>query len=155
VDVFRNRGVTNVAFAWVMMSWTFDPDSGRDPSAYYPGDGYVDIIGSDGYNWYPGWPDAPWDSFRTVFAPTNDFAVVHNKPWMAVEVGCQEDPDVPGRKGKWFKRVPGVADDWPRMKAFIYFDIIKDFAPDSWQSDTSASSKSGYAKLANDAYFTP
>jgi beta-mannanase len=36
-----------------MMNWTFEPGSGRDPNAYYPVDGYVDIIGVDGYNWYP------------------------------------------------------------------------------------------------------
>ena len=28
VTVFRSRGVTNVAFVWTMMNWTFDPRSG-------------------------------------------------------------------------------------------------------------------------------
>ena len=34
VDVFSNHGVTNVAFVWNLMSWTFDPASGliRPPS---------------------------------------------------------------------------------------------------------------------------
>ena len=54
VDVFRSRNVTNVAWVWTMMGWSFDPRSGRDALAYYPGDSYIDFVGSDGYNWYPG-----------------------------------------------------------------------------------------------------
>src|SRR6185436_10037774 len=48
VDVFRVNGVTNVSFVWTMMSWTFDPRSGRDPMSWYPGDAYIDAVGSDG-----------------------------------------------------------------------------------------------------------
>jgi Glycosyl hydrolase family 26 len=84
VDVFRGRGVTNVAFVWTMMNWTFDPRSGRDPNAYYPGDSYVDLIGVDGFNWYPGRAGAPWESFQQVFQTSNDFAVAHSEPWMAI-----------------------------------------------------------------------
>ena len=92
VTVFRSRGVTNVAFVWTMMSWTFEPRSGRDPNPYYPGDAYVDLIGSDGYNWYPGKVGAPWESFQQIFQTTNDFALAHAKPWMVVETGMSGRP---------------------------------------------------------------
>src|SRR4029079_11835586 len=105
VDIFRSRGVSNVAFVWTVMNWTFDPRSGRDPMAFYPGDAYVDLIGSDGYNWFPGRAGAPWDSFETVFTRTNAFAVAHGKPWMVVETGSQEDPLAPGRKGAWIRAI--------------------------------------------------
>ena len=48
VDVFRARGVPNVAFVWTMMAWTMNPSSGRNAMDYYPGDAYVDYVGADG-----------------------------------------------------------------------------------------------------------
>jgi Glycosyl hydrolase family 26 len=149
VTVFRSRDVTNVAFVWTMMSWTFDPRSGRDPDAYYPGHGYVDIIGVDGYNWYPGRDGATWESFQEIFQTSNDFAVTHAKPWMVVETGAQEDPDQPGRKGQWFRDIVATAKGWPLLKAVIYFDTIKEY---DWNSDSSASSLQGLVALAHHPY---
>ena len=110
VTVFRAQGVTNVAFVWNMMGWSFNPKSGRDANSFYPGDAYVDIVGSDGYNWYPK-PGAGWVTFQAVFTDTNAFAVAHNKPWMVVEYGVQEDPAVPGRKGPVVDRRPCDRED--------------------------------------------
>ena len=46
VNYFRNAGVTNVK--WV---WAPNVDDGTGTmAAYYPGDGYVDDVGLDGYN---------------------------------------------------------------------------------------------------------
>ena len=155
VDVFRNRGVTNVGWVWNMMTWTFDPRSGRDPSAFYPGDAYVDFIGADGYNWYPSKPS--WESFLTVFSLTNAWAVAHGKPWMVVETGVQEDPNVAGRKGDWFRDVAATAKAWPALKAFIYFDVAKqeDGTVHHWESDSSSSSVQGFAALGANSYFQP
>jgi hypothetical protein len=149
VTVFRSRGVTNVAFVWNMMNWTFEPQSGRDPNAYYPGDSYVDIIGVDGYNWYPGREGSPWQTFRQVFQTSNEFAVVHNKPWMVVETGTQEDPDQPGRKAQWFTDIVATAKGWPLLKAVIYFDAIKEY---DWNTDSSVSSTRGFALLGHHPY---
>jgi hypothetical protein len=149
VDVFRSRGVTNVAFVWTMMNWTFEPQSGRDPNAYYPGDSYVDIIGVDGFNWYPGRDGAPWQSFQEIFQTSNGFAVAHNKPWMAVETGTQEDPDQPGRKGQWLRDIVATAKGWPLLKAVIYFDAIKEY---DWTADSAVSSMQGFVTLGHHPY---
>jgi Glycosyl hydrolase family 26 len=149
VDVFRSRGVSNVAFVWTVMTWTFDPRSGRDPDAYYPGDGYVDIIGVDGYDWYPGRVGAPWESFEEIFERSNHFATIHDKPWMVVETGAQEDTHQPGRKGQWFRDIAATAKRWPLLKAVIYFDAIKEY---DWSSDTSVSSLRGFFALGHDPY---
>ena len=37
VDVFRGHGVTNVAFVWNLMSWTFAPGFGQGPERVLPG----------------------------------------------------------------------------------------------------------------------
>ena len=147
VTVFRSRGVTNVAFVWTLMAWTFDTRSGKSPSSYYPGDSYVDFIGSDGYNWYPGRAGDSWASFQTIFLPTQTFALAHGRPWMAVEYGVQEDGATPGRKGQWFRDSIATIKSWPQLKAVIYYDEKKAYP---WQTDTSSSSISGYRALASD-----
>jgi hypothetical protein len=149
VDVFRSRGVTNVAFVWTMMSWTFDPRSGRDPIAYYPGDAYVDFVGSDGYNWYPGKAGARWASFKAIYRPTLDFARAHRKPVIAVEYGVQEDPRRPGRKARWFRNALAAVESWPRVEALIYFDEARTYP---WISDSSRSAMRAYRRIANAPY---
>jgi glycosyl hydrolase family 26 len=153
VDVFRTRGVTNVAFVWTMMGWTFNPRSGRHAGSYYPGDAYVDIVGSDGYNWYPMRSGSAWTSFRAIFTDTNSFAVAHAKSWMVVEFGTQEDPAVAGRKAQWLLDALSTAKSWPSLKALIYFDVLKDGYP--WVTDSSASAMKGYRQMARDPYVNP
>jgi hypothetical protein len=153
VTVFQSRDVRNVAFVWTMMAWTFDPRSGRDPNSYYPGNAYADIIGSDGYNWYPGRRNARWAPFRQVFEPTYSFALAHDKPVMAVEYGVQEDPAVVGRKAEWLTDALATIRGWPMFKALIYFDETK--SGFRWVTDTSSSSTSAYRAIANDAYLSP
>jgi hypothetical protein len=153
VEVFRSRGVTNVGFVWTMMAWTFDPRSGKPINDYYPGDAYVDFIGSDGYNWYPMKSGAKWDSFQVVYQPTQNFAVAHGKPWIAVEWGAQEDPAVQGRKGQWLVDALATTASWPALKALVYFDELKDGYP--WVTDSSSSSMAGYAQIGRSAYLNP
>ncbi len=152
VDIFRERGVTNVAWVWTMMAWSFDPRSGRDAMSYWPGDSYIDFVGSDGYCWYPGRAGDKWNSFQPVFTLTNAFAVAHNKPWMAVEYGAQEDPAVPGRKAQWISDILPTAKAWPALKGLLYFDMTKLYP---WDTDSSASSMAAYRALSLDPYMRP
>ena len=152
VTVFQARGVTNVAFVWTMMSWSFNPNSGKNIDSYYPGDTYVDAIGSDGYCWYPGRAGDKWVSFQTVFQPTQNFAVSHGKPWMAVEYGAQEDPATTGRKGQWLIDALATIKTWPALKALIYFDELKLYP---WQTDSSASSMAAYTQIGASSYLRP
>lgn len=152
VTVFRSRGVTNVGFVWDMMTWTFDPRSGRDPDAFYPGDDYVDFIGLDGYDWYPDKPDAPWESFHDIFGDGNNFAFEHHKPWIAAETGALEDPDRPDRKAEWLRDIAATAKTWPLLKAVVYFDTVKDGF--DWRTNSSVASDRGFAELANDVHMS-
>jgi hypothetical protein len=152
VDVFREERVRNVAYVWTMMSWTFDPRSGKDPMDWYPGDGHVDIVGTDGYNWFPMRSGAPWDSFREVIAPTMSFAKDRGKPVFVVEFGVMEDPTDRSRKANWYRDVARKAKDWPRLKGLIYFDEVKDGYP--WISDSSAEALDGYADMGSDSWLS-
>ncbi|MBC7268101.1 MAG: hypothetical protein H5T76_05170 [Streptomyces sp.] len=50
----HRRGLHNLIFVWSPNSW--DGDYGRDPSPYYPGGRYVDVVGVDDYSGSPADP---------------------------------------------------------------------------------------------------
>ena len=153
VDIFRQQGVSNVAFVWNMMAWSFDPRSGRTATDWYPGDNYIDIIGADGYNWAPAKAGSKWTMFAPIFTSVNQFAEAHGKPWMVVEYGAQEDPSDPSRKADWIRDALATAKTWPRLIGMIYFDLTKDGYP--WQTDSSANSMQAYKQVGNDKYTNP
>jgi hypothetical protein len=162
VDIFREQGVTNVAFVWTMMAWTFDLRSNpKTPDPWYPGDDYVDFVGSDGFNWAPTKTNAKWESFWTVYKDTNAWAIAHGKPWIAVEYGVQEDPTTPGRKAAWYTDALATIKTWPALKAVIYFDETKLHStpspntPYPWITDSSTSSMASYRAMGADPYLNP
>jgi len=152
VTVFRSRNVTNVAFVWTMMSWTFNSRSGRNPLSYYPGDAYVDMIGVDSYNWYPGRAGDEWRTFQDITQPAYDFSVAHGRPLMVVEYGVMEDPSTAGRKAQWFVDTLATAKRWPNLIALMYFDRTKKYR---WDTDSSTASANGYRTIGVDPYLNP
>jgi hypothetical protein len=149
VDVFRAEGVTNVAWAWTMTSWSF---TSSEATAFYPGDDVVDFIGVDAYNWYPGKPGTQWRSLAQVLGPGHTFATAHGKPIVVAEYGCQEDPAVPGRKAQWFVDELSTLKSWTDVKAVLYYDSYKIYP---WVTDSSPSALEAYASLGQDAYLNP
>jgi hypothetical protein len=152
VEVMRSRGATNVAFVWTMMGSTFNGYDGRDPASFYPGNDYVDLIGTDGYNWYPGKAGTQWRSFQWIFQPSHDFAEAHNKPWMVVEYGVQEDPANPNHKAEWLRDALATAKSWPSLKSLMYYDRYKLYP---WDTDSSAISMAAYKAIGADPYVDP
>jgi hypothetical protein len=146
VSIFRAQGVTNVAWVVALEGYSYINGSAR---TWYPGDRYVDFVGCDSYNWYPGKPGSKWRSFHDGVAATVAFAQVHAKPVMVSEYGVQEDPAVPGRKGQWFLDELTSLEAWPRIKAVVYFDSPTIYP---WITDSSTSSITDYAKIAQSAW---
>jgi hypothetical protein len=149
-DVFQLAGVTNVTYAWTMMAWSFR--TGSAP-AYYPGDDAVDVIASDGYNWYscPRGSD-PWRSFTEVFAPFHTFGQQHHKQMIIAEWGGREDPLLPGRKATWIDETSTQLKLWPDIVGVMYYDADKGCA--RWV-DSSASALASFRAMGADPYFNP
>jgi beta-mannanase len=161
VDVFRAQGVTNVSFVWA-------PGEGhgclRD---CYPGDGYVDWVASDGYNWnrsdawcgaldhpHPGWceleeifHDITGDNVEQMWGP--------RKPYMVAETGTVEDAATAGRKREWFLHArDAIKARFPYLRALVYFDQdVSASEGANWRIDTSSSAIDGFHTLAQDTYF--
>jgi hypothetical protein len=105
--LFHQQGATNVAFVWC--------PSVRDPTeaaAYYPGDGYVDWIGFDGY-------DRTQDPVGTIatYTPFYDHWIGHGKPMMIGETGATTD------QATFLADLrTALPTTYPGIKALVYYD---------------------------------
>ncbi len=118
VDIFREEGVTNVAWVWTptdaLPSYNY-----ADPNwqAYYPGDDYVDWVGGDTYM-------ATTPKIPDIFDNLYQFGVDHRKPFFLAEFGI---------RAKEFSYPAELYPDWmqdkfnyfvthPNIKAVMYFN---------------------------------
>lgn len=82
VTVMRAQGATNVLYTWQMTGWSFrvDPANRMRADKWYPGDAYVDVVGSDEYNWFTcGEGVGRWMSLADIATPAIAFARAHGK----------------------------------------------------------------------------
>ncbi|OGO31887.1 MAG: hypothetical protein A2Z29_02590 [Chloroflexi bacterium RBG_16_56_11] len=116
VDIFRQEGVTNVAWVWTPYPPPPNPDiswkGDRNFESYYPGDDYVDWAGGDNY------ARAVWlDSLY-------NFALAHQKPFFLAEWGAR----APGstmthdQQNAWFEEMFDYFESHVKIKAILYFN---------------------------------
>lgn len=85
VSLFRSQGADNVT--WL---WTVEADNSKTGplASWWPGPGYVDWVGIDGYYWSPA------DTFSHVFAPTiKAVREITNKPILLSETAVTRRAD--------------------------------------------------------------
>jgi glycosyl hydrolase family 26 len=135
-DMFRARGVTNARFVWAPIAANYATGVAQ---SFYPGNRYVDWIGADGYNWYPGRAGSKWTTFGEIFSAFYAWAAPRGKPLIVAETGAQEDPAVPGRKAAWFADAALWIRSHSAIRAVSYFDGISPKGYD-FRVDTSSAS---------------
>jgi|tagenome__1003787_1003787.scaffolds.fasta_scaffold20868031_1 hypothetical protein len=102
VTIFRQQGVSNVEYTWQMTSWAFATKSSdrRYAAKWYPGDAYVNNVGSDPYNWYNCGPGSgKWQELKAVADPSLRFAKAHGKKLVLAEYASQAN----SRRAQWLK----------------------------------------------------
>ncbi len=156
VVLFRERGADNVL-------WAFCPNSESVPdisyneeagwnraSNYYPGSGYVDILGMDGYNWGTsrniekhGWQSS-WKSFRETFEPLyrEIKSLSSEKPVIVFETATTEKG---GDKNTWIKDAVRTATEW-QLDGVVWFNVEKE---EDWRINSHTDSS--YIKLITQA----
>jgi hypothetical protein len=157
VTVFRTAGAKNVAFVWATTAYAFRPESGDSAltASLYPGDGVVDWVASDPYNFANG---GDWNSLSYEVDPWYQWvtATHPDKPLMLSEWGSKEDPAQPTRKAAWFRSaLTALETKYPKIRAVVYFDEEKaeHGTVNDWRIDTSASSLTAFAEIAHAAWF--
>jgi hypothetical protein len=155
-DIFADVGAMNATWVIVTTAYTYSRTDGRGISAWYPGDGYVDAIGADGYNFFgcsPGVSTA-WRSFQQIFDPVRAFGALHpSKPVVVPEWGSVEDPSTPGRKARWIADATATlkSPGWEQFATVVYWNSATSGC--SYVIDSSDSSLSAFAAMGGDPYF--
>lgn len=83
----------------VMMQWTFNPESGRNPTDWVIPD--LPVAGVDVYNpWQPA-GSRPWVEFDAMITQVR--TVIPDLPILVPEFGCASDPADPARASMWLR----------------------------------------------------
>jgi hypothetical protein len=102
VTIFRAQGVGNVQFTWQMTAFSFRASAGdaRSAARWYPGDGYVDVVGADAYNWSNcGHGNDRWMELADLTNPVLAFARAHGKQTALAEFASDPGP----RREQWLR----------------------------------------------------
>lgn len=150
--IFVAEGATNAVWSWCPNSWGFETGAAQ---LWYPGDGAVEWICADGYNWAPTQTGTPWRTWASIFADAHSFAAAHNKPLMVGEFGALER--LPREKADWYTAARAAIKTMPNIAAIVAFDLLKFEADDNkwfvWNVDSSLSSLLSYMSWGRDPYF--
>jgi Ca-dependent carbohydrate-binding module xylan-binding/Glycosyl hydrolase family 26 len=135
-DLFRAAGATNVSWVW---SPNISQGMPTTLDQVYPGAGYVDIIGVDGYN---GGSDVSymggWRTPQQVFDPTLQALrqLAPNVPVILNETGSSENG---GDKAAWITQLFSYLAGSTQVSGLIWFDFATPGQAD-WRLATSTSS---------------
>ena len=79
-DIIRGQHVGNIRFVWQVTAFAFRRTDSQAAAHYYPGDGYVDEVGADPYNWGDcRGGSGKWTQLGPVTDPVLAFARAHGK----------------------------------------------------------------------------
>jgi hypothetical protein len=152
VTVMRASGVTNAKYVATFTGYGFSRKDSGNVNNYYPGDGYVDAVAADVYNW-ASCRAQPWTSMETLVAGIAAFGAAHpTKQLMIMEWGSVEDPKVPGHKAAWIKDVEAMF----KLPAYRQFTVALSWSgintkPEcSFNYTTSASATAAWKVMGND-----
>ena len=147
--VVKSVGKPQVKVTLVLMTWTWEAASGRNPSDWWPGAEYVDAVGLDGYNSYNGTNKPTWKIVADIFQTPTDWLRAHGAKEIGIaECGCREHVSNTNAKANWLRDGVRWADA-QRFSFFCYFDSdVGSNAESGWWLRTSANATQAYRDLA-------
>lgn len=117
-QIFTDAGADNVL--WI---WSPHPSYGWF-EAFYPGDEYVDWIGTNILNYGTVAIWSKWWTFQEMFGPAYHELVKFGKPMMITEFGCLE---VGGDRPVWLDQAfSSLIRDYPMVKSLLFFHFSAD-----------------------------
>jgi hypothetical protein len=152
-DLFVGDGASNVLWIWCPNIGGAPNAAWNQPSAYYPGDAYVDWVAVDGYNWGNSQSWSKWTAFKDILGQVYASYAAMGKPLMIAETGSVEGG---GDKAMWVNDLRGdLKTTFPAVKALVYFDTFDAINKADWKIDTSQASLAAFVAMGKDAYFNP
>ncbi|GHV44617.1 hypothetical protein FACS189492_1220 [Clostridia bacterium] len=119
--IFEEEGVGNAIWIFNPNDRSFPPCDWNEFSAYYPGDGYVHMLGVTGYNTGTYYPGETWREFDAIYG---DAARAYRPafgafPWMITEFASSS---VGGNKERWIGRMFQSMGKYPEIKIAVWFN---------------------------------
>jgi len=137
----------------VKFCWAPNDTGWKTLADWYPGDGYVDIVGASAYNWGGIFPNEPWESFAELADRfVNEVRPFTDKPIVITQTGALNGT---GQK-EWLDGMVQYVNDYTNISGVIYYDemmfaldedcdwneqtaILNNTRPDHWfEEDTMA-----------------
>lgn len=158
VTILRGEGATNAKAMWITtaFAYTVKATDSRLASNWYPGDGYVDAIGADAYNWYTcrAGVNTAWMSVAQLIEGMRQFSLLHPGPelWIT-EFASVEDPAAPGRRAQWIADAQALFQqpNYARFKGVVYFEQNK--APCDWRVENTPDALAALSTMGADPYY--
>lgn len=141
VTIARQVGATNITWLWcpnVINVASSGPLSAAGLAEFYPGKDWVDLVGTDLYNW-GGYRSQPWMTFtQCLTGYPNWYGDTHGalqklapgKPFFLAEFGCH---DGPGDKGAWITdALAQIGTSYPDIIGWCWFNWAIGAPPANW-----------------------
>jgi len=132
-DVVTGAGASNVSWLWSPNV----PYTGSTPlTGLYPGAGYVDAVGLDGYNWGTSASWSTWTSPSALFGP----GLVQLRtiaPGIPILIAETASAEAGGSKADWNTALVGYLAAQPDVTGFVWFHHNKET---DWRIDSSTES---------------
>jgi hypothetical protein len=139
-SIFDRARASNVSWVWSPMADAVGYTPHAPIEGLYPGDGAVDSIGLDGYNWgtsqaWGSWWQHPAEIFDTTLARVQQMT---SKPISITETASSE---LGGSKAEWIAELFDWLDDHPDIGGVTWFDHDKET---DWRVRSSPSSTEAF-----------
>ena len=120
--IFREEGVNNCLWIYNPNDRNAPPSKWNDSLAFYPGNGYVQLLGVTGYNngtYYTKWNEQ-WRDFTTIYDEIWTLYEPHFSrfPWIITEFASSS---YGGDKTAWIDEMFAHIGDYPNIKLAVWF----------------------------------
>jgi hypothetical protein len=120
----------SLTFVPILMRWTFDPRSGRNPNDWLVAKSKV--FGIDVYNDWSPTDGLRWRSFQDLLTVVRPWA--GSKPIVVAEYGVHNDPSQSGRAAQWMKDAYNYSKS-SGISVMSYFDSWQNSHFGAWTLD--------------------
>jgi Glycosyl hydrolase family 26 len=134
VTLFRQEGATNARWVWSPNAKDEPATANNRMENYYPGEGYVDVLALDGYNWGTTRTYTAWKTFEDIFeTPYARVTALGKQPVWLAEIASTEHG---GDKATWINEMLNST-AFPRINAVVWFNENKET---DWRIESSQQS---------------
>ena len=121
-DIWRDAGATNIEWIWAPNYASYPLDPSNHYSFYYPGDDYVDWVGTEGFNWNDA--NMPNDLFNRTL--TGFASRYPNKPAMIFYMGAYRNSTQ--EQADWITDAYGHLKSYGNLRAVLWWnDVAYDY----------------------------